>query len=121
MPLYCTPFELPQGWAQFDHDHSTEKGIVQVFLNAGSTVVPDCRSAVFDLEEFIKSEGNKRLVYIKDDENELQRVPLLQWVNSQKPQLRGNTRGVLYYDKKNGWVRLNEQLLSLKEVQATVL
>lgn len=94
---------------------------MQVFVNAGSTVVPDWRSAIFDIEEFINIEGNKRLVLIKDDENELQRVPLIKWVNSQNAGLRGNTRGILYHDKKNGWVRLNDQLLSLKEVRATAL
>lgn len=119
MPLYCTPFEPPPDWAQFDPYKSNSSGILQVFLNAGNAVVLDWRSAIFDLEQFIKYKGNTRLVHIKDHENELQRVPLLQWVKSEKPQLRGNTRGVLYYDKDDGWNRLNDLLPALKEVGAT--
>lgn len=109
----------PRDWAQFDPYQSNSSGIPQVFLNAGNAVVPDWRSAIFDLEQFIKNKGNTRLVHIKDHENELQRVPLLQWVKSEKPQLRGNTRGVLYYDKDDGWNRLNDLLPALKEVRAT--
>lgn len=100
MPLHCTPFALPQEWGQFHHEGDNQ--LLIIYVNAGTSVDPDWRSAVFDLEEFIKSSGRKRIVQYYDADLQLQTTSIPQWVNLQKAGLRGNTRGVLYYDKKDG-------------------
>ena len=118
MPLHCTPFALPQQWGQFDPEGS-DNALLIVYVNAGNSVDPDWRSAVFDLEEYIQSGGRKRIVQYKNADCELQTVTLSQWVNLQRTGLHGNTRGVLYYHRKDGWLRLGDLLPLLTEVRVT--
>lgn len=118
MPLHCTPFVLPQEWGHFDPEDE-DNGFLIVYVNAGTSVDPDWRKAVFDLELFTETRGRKKFVEYKDANQQLQTATISQWVNLQKPGSHGNTRGVLYYHKKDGWLRLGDLLPVLTEVRVT--
>ena len=115
MPPYCTPFSIPEEWGQFDVDG--DGVFLSIFVNAGNSVEPDWREGVFDLELFTESKGCKKAVEYHDAPSHLASATLPQWVKSQNPNLRGNQRGVLYYDKSDGWSRLADLLPLLIEVR----
>ena len=108
MQIRCTPLELPIEWGRYT---SQAQEVVVVALNAGDLLQPSWYEAVFDLEVFNYSWGTRREVHAIVSEAEgLQTIPLAQWVTTIKPSLRGNAKGVLYYDTCGKWCRLQALL-----------
>ena len=108
MQLRCTPLEPPIEWGRFTHQ---TQDVIVVAVNAGDLLEPCWCEATFDLEIFNRSWGTRKEVHVFDSEaEEFQTQTLAQWVTSRKPSLRGNTRGVLYYDSCGDWRRLQALL-----------
>lgn len=108
MQLRCKPLEPPIEWGRYT---SQAQEVIVVSLNAGDLLQPSWYEAVFDLEVFDSSWGTRREVHAFVSEADgLQTLPLAQWVTTVKPSLRGNAKGVLYYDGCGKWCRLQALL-----------
>ena len=117
MQLKCTPLVPPSEWGRYS---GQAQEVIIVALNAGDLAQPCWFEAVFDLELFCSSWGTRKDVHIFDSEaEEFETQPLAQWVTSVKPSLRGNIRGVLYYNTCGRWCRL--QALLDEQVQVSVV
>ena len=97
--------------------------IFLVFANASNQIYPDWCAAAFNLPQFKDSRGAWRLVQIEDSDayGNFKRVSLAQWVTSVNANLRGNTRGALYFDVAEEWQRLQTLLDGFIEVQTFTL
>ena len=108
MHLRCTPLVPPAEWGRYS---GQAQDVIIVALNAGDLLQPCRCEAAFDLELFSTSFGTRKDVHTFNAEAEdFETQALAQWVTIVKPSLRGNTRGVLYYDDCGKWCRLQALL-----------
>lgn len=112
--LRATPLEIPEVWGQYDPVNIQD--VLLVFVNAGLISKAFWQCAAFDFEVFRSTRGVSRLVHTQTGEGNFETHLLSTWVTTCKPGLRGNTKGVLYYDKEKGWQRLHVLLDELQEV-----
>ena len=112
--LRATPLQTPELWGQYDRVNLQD--VLLVFVNGGVISKAIWHCAAFDCEVFRSTRGTSRLVHTTTSEGNFDTLQLSTWVTDCKPGLRGNTKGVLYYDKEKGWQRLHILLSELQEV-----
>ena len=114
MQLRATPLDAPDLWGQFNSE--SRQDVLLIFLNAGTVARADWQCAAFDLEAFRSTQGVSRLVHTISSEGGFETTTLASWITSCKSGLRGNSRGVIYFDQAKEWQRLHILLDELVEV-----